>query len=398
MRLLLFSTEFPPGPGGIGTHAYQLAHQLTRLGWQVLVLSPQDYASNEEIKAFNQAQPFGVARLRHLPGAPFEAVYRLALLFIVVSREQPDVILASGERAAWLTALFTRYKSLPWSAMFHGVLHAKNWERSLTRWAFHHADTVISVSEYSQLRLRDLGIYSEKEVVIPNGADDDTFHTLEEQEVRDFCSLLGISGSHILLTVGSVTERKGQDVVIRALPHILAEFPDTVYLIAGLPKRQELLADLAESLGVSGHVHFLGRVDTPTLLKAYNACDVFVMTSRHSQDGEFEGYGIAVLEAALCGKPAVVTKNSGLAEAVAEGQTGLLVPEEDPQATARAILKLLHDRSLRSQLGRCARERALSEQTWSKRVVIYDRLLQQLVTDSENRNRLPNTTHQERTL
>jgi phosphatidylinositol alpha-1,6-mannosyltransferase len=149
--------------------------------------------------------------------------------------------------------------------------------------------------------------------------------------------------------------------------------------MAGLPTIQAQLEKLAAELGVAGHIHVLGRVDQPTLLAAYNACDLFLMTSRHSSDGDSEGYGIAVIEAALCGKAAVVSGESGLAEAVVDGQTGLLVTEDNPEETARAVLRLLQDEALRHKMAKQAHKRALEESTWSKRVDAYERILTELL-------------------
>jgi phosphatidylinositol alpha-1,6-mannosyltransferase len=128
-------------------------------------------------------------------------------------------------------------------------------------------------------------------------------------------------------------------------------------------------------LGVADRVHFLGRVDMQALVEAYNICDVYVMTSRHSQTGDFEGYGIAAVEAALCGKPSVVTSGCGLEEAILPGETGLLVPENDPQATAKTITLLLKDESLRRRLGDYGRQRALQDQTWGQCAAKYTRVL-----------------------
>src|SRR5262249_42098920 len=163
---------------------------------------------------------------------------------------------------------------------------------------------------------------------------------------------------------GSVTERKGQDVVIRALPHILHQLPNTHYFIIGLPAKATEFAALAQKLGVADYVHFLGRVDAGTVVRYLNCADLFVMTSRHSHDGDFEGYGIAVVEAALCSRPAVVSANSGLAEAIIDGETGLCVPEEDEIATAQAIISLLRNESRRCAMGEAAQRRAMAEQTW----------------------------------
>jgi phosphatidyl-myo-inositol dimannoside synthase len=190
---------------------------------------------------------------------------------------------------------------------------------------------------------------------------------------------LGVGHRPLLLTVGNVTDRKGQDIVIRSLPSIVQAGQDVHFVMAGLPTNRESLTGLAESLGVMNRVHFLGRVDLDTLVTAYNACDVYVMTSKHDSHGDFEGYGIAAVEAAFCAKPSVVSSGSGLEEAVLHGQTGLVVPEQDPEATAHAITQLLQDEPLRATLGRQARERALREQTWHNRAVQYDQFLHGLV-------------------
>ena len=93
-------------------------------------------------------------------------------------------------------------------------------------------------------------------------------------------------------------------------------------------------------------------------MRRLNACDLFVMTSRNTADGDFEGYGIAVIEAALCGKPAVVSAGSGLGEAIVAGETGVLVREDDPPDTARAIAELLADPGTPAPRWVAARERA----------------------------------------
>jgi len=178
-----------------------------------------------------------------------------------------------------------------------------------------------------------------------------------------------------MLTVGNVTERKGQHVVIRALPYILREVPNVHYLIAGLPTMKEQFRALAAALGVADHVHFLGRVPQEDLPLLMNACDAFVMTSVNTPSGDVEGYGIAVVEAALCGKPAVVSDRTGLAEAVLDRVTGLVVPQNDPKQTAEALITLLTDEFLRQRLGAAAKQRALAEQTWSARAKAYDLVL-----------------------
>lgn len=379
MKLLILSTEFPPGPGGIGTHAYQLACHLTEMGWDVRVLASQDYVSDAETAHFNSQQPFSVVRFRTLRGDPVKAFYRWLLTWRQLRDHRPDLLLASGDRAVWIAATFSKWVRVV--AIGHGTeFGISGWSGVVTRWAFQRVDAVICVSNYTAQYMRRRGITPRQCVVIPNGADTTRFLVLPVEETRAFRKHEEFAEvDRLLLTVGNVTERKGQDIVIRAMPRILERVPNAHYLIVGLPTRKAEFERLARDLGVDAHVHFLGRLDADTIPVAMNACDVFVMTSRHTSSGDFEGYGIAVVEAALCGKPAVVAGNSGLAEAVLDRETGLVVPQNDPDATAQAIVTLLADDQQRTRLGSGARQRAEAEQGWAVRVQEYDRVLRKLV-------------------
>src|SRR5256885_14672821 len=96
MRLLLLSSEFPPGPGGIGNHAHQLALNLHRLGWKMMVLSPQEYASADEIGKFNSTQPFRIIRVPASRGRFREALHRLGVSYRLAHEHKPDVLMGTG--------------------------------------------------------------------------------------------------------------------------------------------------------------------------------------------------------------------------------------------------------------------------------------------------------------
>ena len=158
--------------------------------------------------------------------------------------------------------------------------------------------------------------------------------------------------------------------------------PRAHYVVVGLPTRGEALLELARTLGVADRVHVLGRVGAERVPSLLNASDVFVMTSRATGEGDVEGYGIAAVEAGLCGLPSVVSGGSGLAEAVKDRETGLVVPPENPEATARAILSLLADEEARRAMGARAARRASEEQTWERCVARYDEAMRPLCADA----------------
>lgn len=373
-RLLLLSSEFPPGPGGIGTHAFQLARHLARLGWNVMVQSPQPYVSAGERDAFNARQPFAIAPLAGREAGAGWWAGRLRTIHATIRSFRPALLVGTGQRALLTAAALHTIYRLPWVAVGHGtefVNHSAG-VRLLTRRAIDSAAAMIAVSEYTAGLIREAA-RPRHLIVIPNAADGERFRPgLDASAWRQW------GGGPVLLTVGQVSERKAQDVVIRALPRILADQPDARYVIAGLPSRREAFATLAHQLGVADKVHFTGMVADRDLPALYNAADLFVLVSRRAVDGDVEGYGIVVQEAALSGLPAVVSQDCGLTEAIREGETGLSVPPNDPDATAAAVLSLLNDESRRREMGQRARQSALAS-TWSERIAEYDRVLRGLL-------------------
>ncbi len=369
MKILILSSEFPPGPGGIGTHAFQLAKNFTLASHEVQVLTPQDYAAEDEIVTFNRSQPFAVSRFIGGKSTFSKALTRISKLNSTLRHFKPDVVLVSGSRSIWMTALLmTFYRDVPWVVVAHGTEFGqmKGLNAWLTKLSANQASALICVSEYTRQAVRALGVKKPQMEVVHNGADDGQYFKLTQDKINNLRKSLDVEGKFVLLTVGNVSARKGQEVVILALPAILQKAPQVVYWMAGLPTERESLENRAIDLGVENSIRFLDRVSNQRLLELYNACDLFVMTSRQLENGDFEGYGIAVIEAALCGKAAVVSDNSGLAEAISDGQTGLLVNQNDPEATTEAILQLVSDPIQLDRLSVQAQERAVNSQTWDK--------------------------------
>ena len=383
MRCLILSQEFPPGPGGLGTHAFEVARHLVRLGWNVVVATNQDYASDAAIEDFNGQQPFTVRRIPRNE-VPFASlVDRWKIGQKEIGSFNPAIVMATGDRANYVAADLGRKHNVPWVAIEHGTL-PRGLERRVKLAAYAQADALVCVSGYTWDQARKMGVCPRRLAIIPNGADADRFRLLPEEDARAARRDLNLDDRRILLTVGSVTHRKGQDTVIRALSRILEQTPDALYLCAGVKKAADEFAELAEKLGVGRSVRFLGAVSNPEIVRLMNLADVFLMTSRHTGD-EFEGYGIAAVEAALCGTPSIVTGDSGLAEAIVDGVTGITVPQNDADATAAAVSRLLCDEPLRQRMGEAARIRALEEQTWATRVTHYDTLFREVIASRRRR-------------
>lgn len=377
-KVLILATEFPPGPGGIGTHAWETARWLKEYGWEVRVRACQDYVTREEAGAFRQGAGF---EIRSLTGVRVPGV-RLPYLACGLCKDlwawRPDVVLATGRNAVLAAVAVARGKARL-AAVAHGTeILADGPLKKLTVRAFQSADLVLAVSGFTAGILARNGVCRDRIVVVPNGADESVFRPASEEARRAIRRELHLGEGPSILTVGNVTERKGQWVVARALGEVVREVPDAEYWLVGLPTERDRVEREARQQGVANRVKFLGRLPQEIVVKVMQACDVFAMTSVTTAGGDYEGFGIAVLEAALCGKPAVVSDCGGLPEAVKDGETGLVVRERDAAATAQALLRLLHDDALRKRMGARAREVALAEGTWRGRMREYDRMLRKL--------------------
>jgi colanic acid/amylovoran biosynthesis glycosyltransferase len=151
-------------------------------------------------------------------------------------------------------------------------------------------------------------------------------------------------------------EKKGLDLTLRAFAEVLKVYPQARLTLVGAgPLRAELEA-LAEELKVTASVEFTGFLPLGGILKRTYESQIFLHPSRTGADGNREGVPNSMLEAMASGAVAVATDHGGIAEAITDGVSGLLVPENDASALAAAVLRVMGDDSLRLALGRGGRK------------------------------------------
>lgn len=198
--------------------------------------------------------------------------------------------------------------------------------RAWMRWAASNCGAIFSVSQALADRMLQLGIEPRSLEVLPNGVD------LVNFAPRDVCSCrenFGVRG-RALASVGHLIPEKGHDLVIEAL----SELPDIQLLIVGDGPERDRLERLAESVGVSNRVRFLGLVDHRDMPSVYCAVDALVLASMR------EGMPNVVLESLACGTPVVATRVGGVAELITSESAGRLVDDRSPEAIRAAIVTL----------------------------------------------------------
>jgi len=245
---------------------------------------------------------------------------------------------------------------------------------SIAGMAVRGAARVVTISEFSRRAVSAHGVPAEHVTVIRPGPALDA--QMESDASRE--EMGPRLDGRILLSVSRLVDRyKGHDMVIRALPLILAKVPDVRYVIVGDGWLRPDLERLAVSLGVQDAVIFAGEVSDAALDAWYRRCDVFILASRESGvDGGSEGYGIVFVEANLRGKPVIGGRSGGIPDAVLDGVTGLLVNPSDVGEVADAVVQLLNDPTLAARLGDEGRRRALEELSWSRYVSGFTEVMQ----------------------
>jgi phosphatidyl-myo-inositol dimannoside synthase len=196
------------------------------------------------------------------------------------------------------------------------------------------------------------------------GADLEAFRP--DLPFADLTELRGVADRPLIVCVSRLVARKGQDVLILAMPEIRRRVPDATLLIVGDGPYRDRLEALA-AVAPAGSVAFTGQVSEADLPRYYRAGNVFAMPCRNRLGGlEVEGWGNVFIEAAACGRPVVVGDSGGARESLVPGETGLLVNGSDVGQVAEAVGSLLADPERAKAMGRAGRARVEEGFAWSR--------------------------------
>jgi glycosyltransferase involved in cell wall biosynthesis len=232
-----------------------------------------------------------------------------------------------------------------------------------------HAHAVVAVSRFTRDALvRLMGTDPGKIVLIPNGVDTARFKPRAPS--AGIAKRYGVSGRRVILSVGRLVARKGQDHLVKAMPAILQSSPDAHLLIAGEGPLRPALEALIAQHDLQSHVTLLGEVDDAALTGLYAQADLFALPNRQMPDGDTEGFGLVFLEANACGKPVVCGRAGGVVDAVRDGVNGLTVNGENIADIAHAVSQLLEDGALYRRLAEGGLE-AARQSDWKNRAAAF---------------------------
>ena len=355
MKHLLVTNDFPPKIGGIQSLLWEWWRRLPPDSFAVLT-SPYEGAA-----AFDREQLFHVERTREPVLLPHPWMVRR--IDDMARRVGADLVVLDPALPLGLVGPSLR---LPYDVVLHGAEVTVPGRLPVSKQTLGHvlrrARHVVAAGGYPAAEAEHAAGRSLPITVVPPGVDVDRFRPLTDAERLDARAHFGIpADAEVIVAISRLVPRKGFDVAIRAVAALARRRPDLVLAISGGGRDEQRLRRLASDLAAP--VRFLGRVSNDDLPRLYGCADVYSMLCRNRWGGlEQEGFGIVFVEAAACGVPQVAGNSGGAAEAVADGETGIVVDRPDNvDDVVAAYTALLDDPARARAMGRAGRERAVRD-------------------------------------
>ena len=345
MRIALFSSDIEP-TNGYGNIARELCTEFHKQGIDFTLFLPK------HCEAYCRASTLPFRTCCVLP--PYiHRIYQPAGLryFFPINVRSYDIVHSLFDFPYCLHACIsaTRWRK-PFMMGVQGTYGVRPLmflpERWLLKWCYRSAQRVTVPSHFTKDKIQEYAKEQYPIEIIHNGVNVARF-----QKKLDLTVLQKkYAGRKILITIGALIGRKGHDLVLRALARIVPEEPRLLYLIVGDGNTRKALETLVDELNLQGNVEFCGQKGGDDLVALLQLADIYVHTPKYSH-GKFEGFGIVYLEAGTCGKPVIATDAGGVRDAILDGQTGIIVPDNDIPGIARAIQELLRDPEEARRLG-----------------------------------------------
>lgn len=369
--ILCITNDFGPRAGGIETFVIGLIERMP-FGSVIVYTSQQGDTTSYDR---NWLEKYGVEVIRDKSKVLLPSP-RIARTVQSLVRERgitkaffgaaaPLGLLSHGLRRAGVTRIV---------ALTHGheVWWAKLWPFS---WAIRRigngVDVLTYLGEFTRSAIaRPLSKNAQSAMVrIAPGID--TSHFAPVADAVDLKRELDLHEKRVIVSVGRLVHRKGQDTLVEALPQILKSYPDAHILFVGVGPHLEYIHKRAIQLGVLGSISFVGRVQYSELPRFISVGEIFAMPSRSRLAGlEVEGLGIVYLEASACELPVVGGRSGGAPDALIEGETGFAADGLSAESVAQSIVALLADPIRARTMGKRGREWIINEwewRHWSKR-------------------------------
>lgn len=363
--VLCITNDFGPRAGGIETFVIGLIERMPH--GSVIVYTSQQGDTTEYDQRWRTEYGVEVIRDKSKILLPSLRVGR-TLRALLVSRGIKSVffgaaaplgLLAHGLRKAGATRIV---------ALTHGheVWWARVWPFTIAiRRIGNGVDVLTYLGDFTKNAISRSLSHTAQASMVRIAPGIDTSHFAPVSDAQQLKRELELDQKRVIVSVGRLVHRKGQDTLVEALPAVLTEFPDAHLLFVGVGPHLEYIHKRAIQLGVLANISFVGRVHYEELPRFISVGEIFAMPSRSRLGGlEVEGLGIVYLEASACGLPVVGGQSGGAPDALLEGETGYAVDGLNSDDVAAAVLKLLRDPDSAAAMGKRGREWIIQEWEW----------------------------------
>ena len=362
-KILLVTNDLGPRAGGIETFILGLLDQLD--GSQIVIYTAAQTGSDQFDKILSAKT--GVIILRDKSSVLLPTPWVNRRVRAVALRFESEVIwFGAAMPLAWMSGLLKRAGAKRIVAITHG--HEVWWAKLPPfRQIFAQSTKSIDVLTYlGQFTRRAMApVVSARCAMVHIAPGISIQHFTPGAKSQKLIDELDLEGKQVLISVGRLVHRKGQDKLLEALPQILLTHPDIILLFVGVGPRQKKLDQLVRSHELSNYIRFVGRIAYDALPDYFRLGDLFVMPSRSRLAGlEVEGLGIVYLEASACGIPVVAGAPGGAPDAIIQGKTGLVVDGTKVDEIARTINELLDNPTQLAAMGQAGRAWTVERWSW----------------------------------
>lgn len=372
-KVLVLTENFPPISGGSGRWFWELYSRLPRE--QYLILADDIQAAKE----FDKTHPLNVIRmplkssewgLKSVSGMKFYWQKFWQIKKIIKQHQITHIhcgrVIHEGV-TAWLLKLFTGTHYL---CYVHGEdveTAATSGEHNLmVKQVCKHADKLICNSHNSASIVKRLNYADDNKIAVLHPGVDASLFVPAEEDVQ-FKHQMGWQNRKVIITVGRLQERKGQDMMIRATALLKKQFPEILYAVIGRGECLDSLQALTAELGLTEHVQLLTEMSDAQMIQAYQQSDVFILPNR-TIGNDIEGFGMVLVEAQACGIPVIAGDSGGTKETMLLEQSGLVIDCTNAEVICSTVAKLLADPEYSKQMGKVGRQHVESELDWQAHV------------------------------
>ncbi len=354
-RVLLVTPDFPPATGGVQRVLGNIVARCT--GWEtrVVTIDPAGESAHSSMSAW--LRPTRIAQLNAMAACRGIAW-------------RPDAIISGHVVASPAALLLHAALRVPVVQYVYAMelLH----RHRLSRVALARSTVTVALSEHAAGIARSAGADPARLRIIPPGVD---VPDRSPQPAAKF-------ELPTILTVARLTDRyKGFDVMLRAMPLVRARIPAARWVVIGDGPLRGELERTARAWALEDAVLLLGQISDRELDEWFARAHAFAMLSRLPADGSGEGYGLVYLEAGARGLPCVAGNAGAVAEAVIDGETGVLVDATDHVEAAAALIALLTDADRAAKLGAAGRARVRTL-SWESMAAALEALVEELIGSS----------------